>query len=87
VFFISAEVPSLKTALRLANPYIGHNGRIFACSGKSLLVFESNGTVAWIIPLNYVCNVDITPVGDQRGKVTSVVMFRVIFCIGMEIAF
>jgi len=58
--------------------FIGQNGRVFTCSGKSLLVFESNSTVAWIIPLDYLCSVDITPVGDQRGQVTSVVSLGMI---------
>lgn len=77
VVFILAEVSPLKTARRLGNPLI-HNGRIYACSGKSLLVFESNGTVAWIIPLGALCRLDITPVGDERGKVIAYLIFRMI---------
>lgn len=71
LFLISAEM----TALRLAKPLVGHNGKIYACSGMSLIVFESNGTVAWIIPLDYVCNADIAPVDDERGKVNTVMIF------------
>ncbi|XP_020267785.1 protein GAMETE EXPRESSED 3 [Asparagus officinalis] len=77
-FLKTAEVTASKGALELANPLIGHSGKVYACSGKSLLVFERNGTVAWIIPLNYMCNVHITPVDDERGKIYLVAEDRVL---------
>ncbi|RRT69546.1 hypothetical protein B296_00026692 [Ensete ventricosum] len=45
------------------------DGRLLACSGMNLLCFENNGTVAWIVPLQYTCRLDIAPVNDDRGKV------------------
>nr|CAD1823900.1 unnamed protein product [Ananas comosus var. bracteatus] len=56
----------------LWNPLIGHDGRFIACSGKNLFAFDRNGSVAWIVPLYYVCRKDISPVRDERGNVGSI---------------
>ncbi|XP_050379951.1 protein GAMETE EXPRESSED 3 [Argentina anserina] len=47
---------------RLSRPLIGHDGKVYACSEKDLLAFESNGTIAWILHLNYTCSFDMPPV-------------------------
>ncbi|XP_078429380.1 gamete-expressed 3 [Wolffia australiana] len=55
--------------LRLSSPYVGYDGKVYVCCRKSILAFETDGSVAWIIPLNYSCQLDIAPVGDERGKI------------------
>ena len=45
------------------------DGRLLACSGMNLLCFDKNGTIAWIVPFQYTCRLDIAPVNDDRGKV------------------
>ncbi|XP_073007687.1 protein GAMETE EXPRESSED 3 [Typha latifolia] len=66
------------SARTLATPLIGHDGRFIACSGKNLLSFERNGSVAWAIPLNYACRQDISPVSDERGKIYLIAEGRVL---------
>ncbi|KAJ0971561.1 hypothetical protein J5N97_019520 [Dioscorea zingiberensis] len=63
--------PSVKIANRLSKPHIGDDGKIYSCSENNLFSFESKGTIAWIIPLGYTCNVDIPPVSDGRGKISN----------------
>ncbi|KAL5226800.1 hypothetical protein ABZP36_015065 [Zizania latifolia] len=55
-------------ARALAAPLIGHDGRLIACSGKNLLAFEPNGSIAWVVPLGHTCKQDISPVAE-RGKI------------------
>ncbi|XP_020105645.1 protein GAMETE EXPRESSED 3 [Ananas comosus] len=62
----------------LWNPLIGHDGRFIACSGKNLFAFDRNGSVAWIVPLYYVCRKDISPVRDERGNVYLIAGERVL---------
>nr|CAD1823971.1 unnamed protein product [Ananas comosus var. bracteatus] len=50
----------------LWNPLIGHDGRFIACSGKNLFAFDRNGSVAWIVPLYYVCRKDIAPYATKE---------------------
>ncbi|CAA7408523.1 unnamed protein product [Spirodela intermedia] len=57
------------TELKLSAPYVGYDGKIYACCRKNLFAFESDGTISWIIPLNYSCHMDIAPVSDERGKI------------------
>lgn len=57
---------------RLSKPLIGDDNRIYACSGRDFFVFESNGTVAWTVHLNYTCNGDIAPVHGGKGKVHTI---------------
>ncbi|XP_062185015.1 protein GAMETE EXPRESSED 3 [Phragmites australis] len=61
----------------LSAPIIGHDGRLIACSGKNLLAFERNGSVAWIVPLGHRCNEGIGPV-TEGGKVYLVAEDKVI---------
>lgn len=74
---ISGGDPFKKTANRLSDPLVGDDGRIYTCSERNIYSFESSGTVAWAIPLNYTCNVDIAPIQDGRGKVT-LILFKVL---------
>jgi outer membrane protein assembly factor BamB len=66
---ILAEEPSRTAGIRLSKPLIGEDGRIYACSEKNLLAFESNGTIAWTVPLGYACNAGMAPVHGGQGKV------------------
>ncbi|GFQ08676.1 protein gamete expressed 3 [Phtheirospermum japonicum] len=59
----SAVEPSRRaTSNRLFKNLIGDDGRVYACSGKDFFSFESNGTVAWTVHLNYTCNPNIAPI-------------------------
>ncbi|KQK08637.1 hypothetical protein BRADI_2g42960v3 [Brachypodium distachyon] len=61
----------------LSPPLIGHGGRIVACSGKNLLAFEPNGSIAWIVPLGYNCKQDVAPI-TEREKIYLVAEDKVI---------
>lgn len=65
----AAEGSSRKFSRTLSKPLIGNNGRIYACSEKDFVAFESNGSIAWIIHLNHTCNADMAPVYGGREKV------------------
>lgn len=69
--FCSVNDPSRRTSSRsrLSRPLIGRDGKVYACSDKDLLAFESNGSIAWTMHLNYTCNSDMAPVHGGRGKV------------------
>lgn len=54
---------------RLWRPLIGHDGKVYACSEKDLLAFESNGTIAWTLHLNYSCRFDMPPIHGGKEKV------------------
>ncbi|KAL6143713.1 hypothetical protein ACLB2K_054408 [Fragaria x ananassa] len=63
---------------RLWRPLIGHDGKVYACSEKDLLAFESNGTIAWTLHLNYTCNFDIPPIHGGKEKIYLVADNRVL---------
>ncbi|MCI20301.1 protein GAMETE EXPRESSED 3-like, partial [Trifolium medium] len=44
------------------------DGRIYVCSDKTFLAFETNGTIAWSIHVDYKCNVSMAPVHGGHGK-------------------
>ncbi|PIA39518.1 hypothetical protein AQUCO_02600166v1, partial [Aquilegia coerulea] len=67
---VSVQEPTRKTTYRLTKPFIGDDGKIYTCSERNLFAFESNGTIAWTLHLNYSCHVDIAPVSAGRGKVS-----------------
>lgn len=67
-----------KVAGWLSKPLLTDDGRIYACSGKNLFSFDNNGTVVWIVPLSYLCNVEISPVVDDRGKIYLIAEDRVL---------
>uniref|UniRef100_A0ACD5W1F0 Uncharacterized protein n=1 Tax=Avena sativa TaxID=4498 RepID=A0ACD5W1F0_AVESA len=56
----------------LSAPIIGHGGCLVSCSGKNLLAFHRNGSLAWIIPLVYKCRQDVSLV-TERDKIYLVV--------------
>ncbi|KAJ7974209.1 Protein GAMETE EXPRESSED 3 [Quillaja saponaria] len=74
----AAQETSKSLSYRLSKPLIGDNGRIYACSEKNLFAFESNGTIAWTIHLNYKCNDGMSPVHGGIGKIYLVAENRVV---------
>ncbi|KAK8960735.1 Protein GAMETE EXPRESSED 3 [Platanthera guangdongensis] len=72
------ESSNSKLAAWLSKPLVTDNGRIFACSGKNLFKFDNYGTVVWIVPLSYLCSVEISPVVDDRGKIYLIAEDRVL---------
>jgi len=54
----------------LSKPLLGDDdGRIYACSRSNFFAFESNGTIAWTLHLDYKCNLGTAPVRGGHGKV------------------
>ncbi|KAL6961029.1 hypothetical protein U1Q18_038792 [Sarracenia purpurea var. burkii] len=74
----SAQEPSRTSARRLSKPLIRDDGRIYSCSEKNLFAFESNGSIAWTVNLNYTCNVEITPIHGGSRKIYLVAENRVL---------
>ncbi|MED6208589.1 hypothetical protein PIB30_046713 [Stylosanthes scabra] len=54
---------------RLSKPLVGDDGRIYVCSNKKLLAFESNGSISWTMHIDYRCNVGMAPVHGGFGKI------------------
>ncbi|KAL4652183.1 hypothetical protein ACB092_01G215000 [Castanea dentata] len=74
----SGQEPSRSFGHRLSKPLVGEDGRIYACSEKDLFAFESNGTIAWTIHLDYTCNAAMAPVQGGLGKIYLVAENRVL---------
>ncbi|KAH9675891.1 protein GAMETE EXPRESSED 3 [Citrus sinensis] len=77
-FSSSAKVPYRRSAFRLSKPLIGEDGKIYACSEKTLFAFESNGTIAWSLDLDFTCNIGTAPVHGGTGEVYIVAENRVL---------
>ena len=75
LIFVSGQEPSRSSGHRLSKPLVGEDGRIYACSEKDLFAFESNGTIAWTIHLDYTCNAAMAPVQGGLGKVSNFFFF------------
>lgn len=54
----------------LSKPLIGDDGRIYVCSDKNFFAFESNGSIAWSMHIDYKCNIDKAPVHGGSRKVS-----------------
>ncbi|KAM5581019.1 protein GAMETE EXPRESSED 3 [Rosa sericea] len=80
VFLASTQSQPAKEASyrRLSRPLIGHDGKVYACSEKDLLAFESNGTIAWTLHLNYTCSFDMPPIHGGKEKIYLVAENRVL---------
>lgn len=65
VFFaVQRRPPGVAGAL--GSPLIGHDGRLIACSEKkSLVAFERNGSIAWMVTLGHTCKEGISPVAER----------------------
>ncbi|KAF5737851.1 hypothetical protein HS088_TW13G00742 [Tripterygium wilfordii] len=64
----AAHPPSFSVP-RLSKPLIGEDERIYACSDRNFYAFESNGSIVWVLHLNYQCNVGMAPVNGGKGKI------------------
>ncbi|KAK2420238.1 protein GAMETE EXPRESSED [Trifolium repens] len=69
---------SVSTRHLLSKPLIGDDGRIYVCSDKTFLAFETNGTIAWSIHVDYKCNVGMVPVHGGHGKIYLVAENRIL---------
>lgn len=67
----TAEVSSTKTVYRLGKPLVGDDNRIYACAKRNFFAFESNGTIAWSVHLNFTCNAGMAPVHGGRGTIAN----------------
>ncbi|XP_028792463.1 protein GAMETE EXPRESSED 3-like [Neltuma alba] len=65
-------------SLRLSKPLIGNDGRVYACSENYFFAFESNGTIAWSVHLEFKCNVSMAPLRGGPGKIYLVAENRVL---------
>ncbi|EYU44296.1 hypothetical protein MIMGU_mgv1a021910mg, partial [Erythranthe guttata] len=72
------DVASKRTSYRLYKNLIGDDGRIYICSGKNFFSFESNGSIAWTVHLNYTCNSNIAPINGGSKKIYLVAENRVL---------
>ena len=81
LIFVSGQEPSRSSGHRLSKPLVGEDGRIYACSEKDLFAFESNGTIAWTIHLDYTCNAAMAPVQGGLGKVSNFFFWFYVFSI------
>ncbi|KAL5581991.1 hypothetical protein UlMin_014433 [Ulmus minor] len=74
----SAEKTSRNFVRSLSKPLIGNDGMIFVCCEKDFFGFESNGSIAWMVHLNYTCNVGFAPVYGGRETIYVVAENRVV---------
>ncbi|XP_058187879.1 protein GAMETE EXPRESSED 3 isoform X1 [Rhododendron vialii] len=74
----SAQEPWRKSARRLSKPLVRDDGRVYSCSERNLFAFESNGSIAWTVNLNYTCNVGIAPIHGGSRKIYLVAENRVL---------
>ncbi|KAL3719380.1 hypothetical protein ACJRO7_004352 [Eucalyptus globulus] len=74
----AAEERATRTTYRLSKPSIGDDGRVYTCSEKNLFAFESNGTIAWSIHLNFTCDARVAPALGERGRMYLVAEDRVL---------
>ncbi|KAM7516626.1 hypothetical protein LguiA_006209 [Lonicera macranthoides] len=65
-------------AYRLSRALVGDDGRVYTCLERNLLAFESNGSIAWTLSLNYTCNAGIVPVHGGARKLYLVAENRVL---------
>ncbi|KAL7614502.1 hypothetical protein Lser_V15G07558 [Lactuca serriola] len=70
--FISDKDRPTKS-LRLSNPLIGDDQKIYTCLEKNLMIFHNTGSISRMIPLNYTCNLGITPVLGASRKIVYLV--------------
>ncbi|KAK7334522.1 hypothetical protein VNO80_26279 [Phaseolus coccineus] len=81
VLLLLATISSLSVSSYhwLSKPLLGDDdGRIYACSRTNFFAFESNGTIAWTLHLDYKCNLGTAPVRGGHGKVYLVADNRIL---------
>jgi len=78
LLFVPKTLCTVSTRHWLSKPLIGDDGRIYVCSDKTFLSFDTNGTIAWSIHVDYKCNVGLAPVHGGIGKVSA-------FCLNLKV--
>ncbi|KAK7316210.1 hypothetical protein VNO77_35059 [Canavalia gladiata] len=83
VFLVLVLVTTLSSSFLsayhwLSKPLLGDDGRIYVCSHNNFFAFESNGTIAWTMHLDYKCNLGTAPVHGGPGKIYLVVDNRIL---------
>ncbi|CAA0402899.1 unnamed protein product [Arabidopsis thaliana] len=56
------QTATKKSVRILSKILIGDDGRVYACSDNDFFSFESNGSIAWSVHMNFKCNTDFAPV-------------------------
>ncbi|KAL1205847.1 Protein GAMETE EXPRESSED 3 [Cardamine amara subsp. amara] len=56
------QILEKKSVRILSKTLIGDDGRVYACSDNDFFSFESNGSIAWSIHMNFKCNTNLAPV-------------------------
>ncbi|EOA20187.1 hypothetical protein CARUB_v10000483mg, partial [Capsella rubella] len=56
------QIAEKKSVRILSRTLIGDDGRVYACSDNDFFSFESNGSIAWSVHMNFKCNTDFPPV-------------------------
>ncbi|KAG5527852.1 hypothetical protein RHGRI_028701 [Rhododendron griersonianum] len=72
------QEPWRKSARRLSKPLVRDDGRVYSCSERNLFAFESNGSIAWTVNVNYTCNDRIAPIHGGSRKIYLVAENRVL---------
>ncbi|CAK8533279.1 unnamed protein product [Lathyrus sativus] len=81
LFVLLQLIPSLHSVSPrhwLSKPLIGDDGRIYVCSHKTFLAFETNGTIAWSIRVDYTCNLHMAPLHAGHQKIYLVAENRIL---------
>ncbi|KAH1099880.1 hypothetical protein AAZX31_13G034300 [Glycine max] len=79
VVFVGTFSSSFISAYHLlSKPLLRDDGRIYVCSQDNFFAFESNGTIAWTMHLDYKCNLGTAPVHGGHGKIYLVVDNRIL---------
>ncbi|KAL3833434.1 hypothetical protein ACJIZ3_008170 [Penstemon smallii] len=73
-----ASYPMSLSEARLFKNLIGDDGRVYACAERTFFAFENNGSIAWTVQLDYMCNSNIAPVHGGSRKLYLVAENRVL---------
>lgn len=55
----------------LSKTLIGDDGRVYACSDNDFFSFQSNGSIAWSVHMDFKCNTGFSPVYSGFNQVRS----------------
>ncbi|KAF3564016.1 hypothetical protein DY000_02018887 [Brassica cretica] len=62
IFFVPDQTVENKSLRVLSKTLIGDDGRVYACSDNDFFSFESNGSIAWSVHMDFKCNTGFSPV-------------------------
>ena len=54
---------------QITSPTIAEDGLVYACIGNDIYAYNMDGTVAWSVGLNDTCQLLVSPVINQYGRV------------------